>query len=101
MKTIITFMLIFALLATGCADSKTLCVNDKECHTYEPFGWIDQSRLENECVEYKVVGWNVFWSIILIETVFAPILITGFDLWEPVRFKNTEAANKTCTRNSL
>jgi len=100
MKVLVVIMLTVALLLAGCADEKTLCVGNK-CKTYEPYGWIDESRLRNECIEYKVVGWNVFWSIITIETIFAPILITGFDLWEPVGFKNTKLANEVCTANSL
>jgi hypothetical protein len=81
----IQFVLIIAILLVSCADNKTLEINGKN-QVIEPYGWFDLEA-ENQCVKYKVVTGNVVWSVLLMETVFAPILITGNSLFEPVSVK--------------
>jgi len=83
-QLILVFIIGFTLIS--CADNKTLTING-QTQVIESYGWFDES-IANECVNYQVVTGNVVWSVILIETIIAPIIITGNGLWEPVGVKN-------------
>ena len=39
-----------------------------------------------EGVEYELSSGNIVWSIVLGETVVAPVLFTGLALYEPVSY---------------
>ena len=105
-KVIAVFLIMVIGLAcfSGCADSKrietkvevaengeTSVVN--KTITAKPYGWMNEKKNRIDGVEYKVKGWNVFWSIVLVETVFAPILITGLDIMEPVGLESESTSN--------
>jgi hypothetical protein len=81
---------LYALLTTvlfiGCADSKRININGKDV-IVEPYGWMNESEMKNDSVVYKVNTGNVVWSIIGVETVIVPIILTGNSLYEPVRKK--------------
>ena len=88
MKKILTTILITALLAvsfTGCADKKV--INGIE---YDTYGLFNQSQKENPNVEYELSVGNIIWSVILSETVIAPIYFLGFSIFEPVGPKVTD-----------
>lgn len=76
LSLILTMLAISMMI--GCAEPKTI-----NGTTYQPAGWMEGYEKE-KCVKYKVKGWNVAWSIILVELIFPPILITGQELWEPM-----------------
>jgi hypothetical protein len=78
------FILLFAsvLLLSSCADSKVLNINGEE-KLIEPYGWVNMEN-RNPNVKYQVSMGNVVWSIILCETIMAPVIFTGWYLWEPV-----------------
>lgn len=84
MKKLISIILIFTLsvLFFGCADSLTQ--NGK---TYYSFGIVNEDAYRSDDVVYQVCFGNVFWSIVLIETVIFPIYVIGWSLWKPVRLK--------------
>ena len=45
-------------------------------------------------VEYDICTGNIVLSVLFCETVVAPVLLTGLELWEPVSYtepKTTEA----------
>ena len=74
-------VVLIVLLLSSCADSKDFII-DGETVTIEPYGWFDLDA-KNENIHYKVNVDNVVWSVVLAETVIAPILITGNQLYEP------------------
>lgn len=85
MKKLLLSCLVLLTMLTSCADSKKLQIDGKDV-VVQPYGWFDTSE-KNENVKYKVCAGNVVWSVLLCETVVAPILITGYQLWEPVSVK--------------
>lgn len=86
MKKLITALLCFSLMAC----SQPLHTNGK---TYEPYGLLnaDAKKNENVCYQYSVGG--VILSIILIETVFVPVYIFGWDVFEPFKEKKDGKCN--------
>ena len=78
MKTIISILLI-SLLLTGCAKQKEI-----DSITYDTYGLLNKDELCSPDIQYEVVIGNVIWSVILMETVIAPIYFIGFSLYEPV-----------------
>lgn len=88
MKKLIILLAISSLLFS-CADSKTFVINEKE-ESFEPYGWIDENDLKDERIIYKVNVGNIVWDCILVETIFVPILLTGFQLYEPYKLKKDE-----------
>lgn len=81
------FLLIaITLIISSCADEKTLTLNGRN-ETFEPYGWADYDELKNDSIYYKVCIGNVVWSVIGCETVIAPIWLTGWDLYEPIKVK--------------
>jgi hypothetical protein len=79
-RSLIALTVAASLLLSGCgADEKV--INGTKYATY---GFIDKDENKNPNIQYKVSGWSIFWSIILIETIIAPVYFLGFDLYEPV-----------------
>lgn len=85
-KVLLIITVGITLMLTSCAEEKTIVINGKET-VVEPYGWFDMSA-KNDSVKYRVCIGNVVWSVLLSETIVAPILITGIELWEPVKLKN-------------
>jgi len=42
---------------------------------------------ENPDIKYKIIVGNVVWSVLLAETIVAPIYFFGWSLYEPTRLK--------------
>ena len=82
LKTSFCTLLATVLLAS-CADSKKININGKDV-IVEPYGWMDEDDFKNDSVKYRVNTGNVVWSVIGVETVFLPIILTGKYLYEPV-----------------
>jgi hypothetical protein len=85
MKKILLLMLVCLVIMTGCADEKTFVKSDGTTFVAEPYGWMNDSK-KVPGVEYDVCAGNIVWSIVLGETVIAPVLFTGLALWEPVSY---------------
>lgn len=83
---LLCFGLFIALIATSCADSQDIVVDGK-LTTIEPYGWADASTMKNDSILYKVNVGNIVWSVILSETIFVPVILTGWYLNEPVKKK--------------
>jgi len=82
----LAYVLLVAVLFVGCADSKKININGKDV-IVEPYGWMNETEMKNDSVIYKVNTGNVVWSVIGLETVIVPIILTGNSLYEPVRKK--------------
>ena len=87
---------IVLLITGGCADSKTFTIKNSETEITEikaePYGWANSDSKRIDGVIYEVNGGNIVWSIILCETIFVPIYLTGWQLYEPVRLDNRAKA---------
>lgn len=84
MKKILLAVLAVMLLAS-CADNKTFKKSDGTTVVAVPYGWMDKERAIDG-VQYEICTSNVVLSVILGETVVAPIMLTGLELWEPVSY---------------
>ncbi len=81
----IFYLLLAAVAFVNCADSKEFVIDGKNV-VIEPYGWFDLEA-KHDSIVYKVNAGNIIWSIVGIETVIVPILLTGNQLYEPVRKK--------------
>ena len=81
MKKFISMILIFifCVFMSGCGDVKTI-----NGVTYDTYGIISYVSDKNPDIKYKVIAGNVIWSVILCETVIAPIYFIGWSIMEPV-----------------
>ncbi len=89
MKKIGIMALMASLLAlTACG--APIEHNEK---VYPTYGLFNENESKSEDMCYEVSVGNVVWSIILIETVVAPIYFVGFSLYNPIGPKD---ANGKC-----
>ena len=71
--------IIFAASCIGCANTKI--VDGKQ---YDTYGLINAGEKRNPNIEYELVVGNIIWSVILLETIVAPIYFIGFSMYQPV-----------------
>lgn len=84
-KTILT--LVAGLLLLSCADSKTFTIDGRQ-EVIEPYGWWNVET-KHDSIHYELVTGNIVWSVLLSETVVAPLVFTGGYIYEPVSKKVT------------
>jgi len=78
-------LLVLLITIISCAESKDFVIDGKKV-TIEPYGWFD-TEAKHDSIIYKVNTGNVVWSIVGVETIIIPIVLTGNSLYEPVRKK--------------
>ena len=88
-----------AIMMAGCADDKTFQRADGTIFTAEPYGWMNTSK-KVDGVVYDVNPGNIVLSIVLGETIIAPVLFTGLALWEPVDYVETISEDQLWQRNN-
>lgn len=82
MKKQFSILCIIIFIFISCGDNKV--INEKNYTTY---GFFDEQENKNPNIQYRLVTGNIVWSIILAETIIAPILLLGFDMYEPIKIK--------------
>lgn len=82
MKNALTAIMITlaCLMFSGCAEEKMI-----DGVVYQPYGLFDQSEHKNPNIAYEVDVPNVVWAIIFCETIVVPVIVVGWDLYEPIR----------------
>ena len=85
MKKCILFVAMAAMLVASCAESKTFKKSDGTEFTAQPYGWMNKEKAIDG-VEYELCSGSIVGSVLLSETLVAPILFTGLDLWQPVSY---------------
>lgn len=78
LKQFVVVALIISMLV-GCGEP----INYSGKH-YPTVGIVNQASEKSEKMCYEISVGNVIWSIILIETIVAPIYFVGWSLWNPV-----------------
>ena len=86
MKRSITSILALSILLTGCGAPRELGENSQQ-KFYPTYGIFNEGSNKSKKVCYEISLGNVVWSIILIETVIAPMYFIGYDLYNPIRLK--------------
>lgn len=86
MKRVAVWVVVAAIATAcfmgGCADNFT--VNGK---TYKSYGLINEDERRDSGIEYELCLGNLVWTVILFETVIAPVYFLGFSIMEPVGVK--------------
>ena len=93
MKKFVVLLGLVTVLFASCAQSKilTVTVNDVPSEvTFKPVGWATLDE-KNPDVKYNVSVGNVVWSVLLAETIVAPVVLTGWYLFEPDYVKTDKA----------
>jgi len=70
---------VFMSLAVGCGQPKS--INGVE---YDTYGFLNQDTKKNPNIKYEVSVGNVVWSVILFETIVAPVYFFCFSLYNPI-----------------
>ena len=81
----------------ACADEKTFVKVDGTEFTAKPYGWMTKDKAIDG-VDYELCVPNIVLSCIFSETIVAPVLLTGLDLWEPVSY--TDPSLSTVSKES-
>jgi len=84
-KFVIAILIMSFVSVTGCGDTKRI-----DGITYDTYGLINKSEKRNPDIKYRLIIGNVVWSIILVETVLAPVYFIGFSMYEPIRKANPD-----------
>lgn len=91
-KQILSILLLACILFASCSEKKTFTNQDGSRFIAQPYGWAStEDKIQG--VEYKLNVPDVVLSVILSETIVCPIIITAFDVYEPVSYtepKQTE-----------
>lgn len=82
---LIIFILVVALIFSGCAQSRVLSGTQ-----YEPYGVINRKDEKKENVVYERKKSSVVLSVLFFETIVVPIVLMGFHLYEPYTLKKSE-----------
>ena len=88
----ILLILTLCFIICSCADDKTFTDQNGKTFVAESYGWADYNTKKIEGVEYNVSVGNVIWSIILFETIIAPVYLTGYSLYEPVSYNHPDTS---------
>lgn len=86
MKKLFGLLLIAIIALSSCADSKTFERADGTKFVAEPYGWANYQTKKIEGVTYEACIGNIVLDVIAVETIVIPILLTGWELYEPVSF---------------
>jgi hypothetical protein len=88
MKRLIGIILIISILLTSCAREKKIIFTNEDGTKTEkivtPFGLINEYDQRNNDVAYKINVGNIIWSVIAIETIIVPVILIGWQLYEPI-----------------
>lgn len=76
MKKVMSCALLVVALSS-CANSKKI-----DGITYESYGIFNDEK-KNPKIKYNIVWGNVLWSVILSETIIAPVYFIGFSISKP------------------
>jgi len=84
MKRFLSVILIISFLTVFCSCGSTKVIGGTE---YDTYGFFNQLEKRNPDIKYKVIVGNIVWSVILCETIIAPIYFLGFSMYEPTGIK--------------
>lgn len=92
-------LLMMLVTLSGCGDTKSIMtpvavkngVQQVMPITYDTYGLFNKEDKRNPAVEYRIIIGNIVWSVILCETIIAPLYFIGFSMYEPVGLKHPHA----------
>ncbi len=78
-KILSIIVVLISLFISGCGDTKVI-----DGVEYDTYGLFDEEEKRNPKIQYEIIPGNIVWSIILIETIGAPVYFISFSIYEPV-----------------
>jgi hypothetical protein len=84
----ILFLFLLSFLMFSCAEQKTFTNSKNEEFIAKPYGWANEESQKIDTVVYEINAGNAILSILFSETIIAPLYLTGWEIYEPVRLKN-------------
>lgn len=85
MRKIILAALVVASVFASCSNEKTFRKEDGSTFIAKPYGWLSKEN-KVEGVNYELNAPDIVVSIIFAPSVIAPVLLTAYDVWEPVSY---------------
>ena len=85
MKKVLVLCMLAAVLVASCAEEKTFKKADGTEFVAEPYGWMNSNEAI-EGVKYELCKENVVVSVLSVETLAVPVLLTGLELYQPVSY---------------
>jgi len=84
MKKLIAYIIVIIIscivMMVGCGETRII-----DGIEYDTYGLFNEEENKSPDIEYHLITGNVVWSIILSETIIAPIYFVGFSLYEPIQ----------------
>ena len=77
----------------SCAEPKRFRKQDGTVFTAEPYGWANYQTKAIKGVKYEIIIPNVVLSTIFAETIITPVLITGYNIFEPVSYIESDTTD--------
>ena len=98
MKKILIYVIVVCFLFTisGCGQN----LHGPNGKVYKTYGLFNKKEVRQSEMEYDIIWGNVAWSIILSETIVAPIIFVGWSLYEPIGLKPVSLTKQTVTVTS-
>jgi len=84
MKRFVSIILIISFLTVFCSCGSTKVIDGTK---YDTYGLLNKDDNRNPDIKYRVIIGNIVWSVILCETIIAPIYFLGFSMYEPTGIK--------------
>ena len=84
-RTILIATLLAASMLSACGNDKTI-----DGKHYETFGFANEESMRDPKILYEVSAGSVIWAIVLCETIIVPVYVIGWDLWQPVKVRETK-----------
>ena len=81
------------MLLAGCGNDKTI-----DGVTYGTYGLFNEASMHNPNIEYELSPGSIICAIIFSETIIVPIIVVGWDLFQPVGKVNANPAMKGVVR---
>lgn len=91
-KQLIAAALVATMLA-GCGEPLTVAVDDHgkvSQKTYPTYGFLNMESARSAKMCYELSWGNIVWSVLLVETIVAPIYFIGFSIYNPVGYKKPD-----------
>lgn len=87
MKKLLALLLLAAFLATSCAQPKDIVFKDGTVQKVPPYGLINElfkDGKKNDKVLYQLSVKDIALSVLFSTTIIVPIILLGYNLWEPI-----------------
>lgn len=77
---------MLCLMMVSCVRYKRFTKEDGSSFLAEPYGWADANNKKIDGVRYECCIPNVLISIVCVEFIPVPVILTGWYLFEPVDY---------------